>query len=163
MSSAPSAESLRRPRPRASKRGLGHRRASRNPAPLEGLEQLATISEDKASELARLDRHERRALSRLKLVVRDFDAHVHLSWAIERTILPVSSNRSLGLILAERSHSGVRAPTPRLDLAGSTEWRRSFPSFRSLRLHEDLPLDAQIPRNEVPPSPPPGARATTAA
>ena len=43
--------------------------------PLEGLvEKLGVILQDRASELARLDRYERRALSRRKSAIREFDA-----------------------------------------------------------------------------------------
>jgi hypothetical protein len=45
-----------------------------NPKPLEGLEKLATILEDMATELARLDRYERRTRSRLKSAIRGFDS-----------------------------------------------------------------------------------------
>jgi hypothetical protein len=41
---------------------------------LEGDEKLATILEDRSSELARFDRYERRALSRRKFAIRMFDA-----------------------------------------------------------------------------------------
>jgi hypothetical protein len=42
--------------------------------PLEGDEKLAAIVEDRVSELAALDRYERRALSRRKFVISKFDA-----------------------------------------------------------------------------------------
>jgi hypothetical protein len=42
--------------------------------PLEGEEKLASILEEKTSEFAALDRFERRALSRGKVAIRNFDA-----------------------------------------------------------------------------------------
>ena len=41
---------------------------------LEGFEKLAMILQARASELARLDRYERRALSRRKSAIREFDS-----------------------------------------------------------------------------------------
>ena len=45
-----------------------------SPKPLEGEEKLASIFEENISELAALDRYERRALSRRKAAIRNFDA-----------------------------------------------------------------------------------------
>ena len=45
-----------------------------SPEPLEGEEKLASILEEKISEFAALDRYERRALSRRKAAIRNFDA-----------------------------------------------------------------------------------------
>jgi hypothetical protein len=44
-----------------------------SPKPLEAEEKLASILEEKISEFAALDRYERRALSRRKAAIRNFD------------------------------------------------------------------------------------------
>ena len=54
---------------------LGHEKLNQilSPEPLEGNEKLFAVVDDTAKELARLDRYERRALSRRKTAIRDFD------------------------------------------------------------------------------------------
>jgi hypothetical protein len=71
---------------RVAKMALGHKRTRTvsidvdevgdmlSQKPLEGEEKLASILEEKISEFAALDRYERRALSRRKAAIRNFDA-----------------------------------------------------------------------------------------
>jgi hypothetical protein len=71
---------------RVAKMAMGHKRTRTvsidvdevrdmlSPKPLEGEEKLASILEEKISEFAALDRYERRALSRRKAAIRNFDA-----------------------------------------------------------------------------------------
>jgi hypothetical protein len=49
-------------------------KSANHPESVKELEKFVTILDDRASELARLDRYERRALSRRKFGIREFDA-----------------------------------------------------------------------------------------
>jgi hypothetical protein len=65
-------------RPLVDPQGIGHPHVNaednrHSPKPLESDEEISTIVLDRASEFARLDRYERRALSRRKSAIRQFD------------------------------------------------------------------------------------------